>query len=104
MQRYKILLIGNGPFLNRGCEAIYRGTKKILEKTFGNEVEIIQLNYRKYSLSWFECQIKKKLFYYNYSLSLAPIIKDIDLVLDIGGDNFTFDYGVPYEFVYNDSL
>jgi hypothetical protein len=29
------LLVGNGPYLNRGCEAIVRGTMAILCQAFG---------------------------------------------------------------------
>ncbi len=37
----KILLAGNGSYLNRGCEAIVRGTMEILRQTFSPEPEII---------------------------------------------------------------
>lgn len=32
------LLVGNGPYLNRGCEAIVRGTMAILRQEFGSNV------------------------------------------------------------------
>jgi len=31
-------LVGNGPYLNRGCEAIVRGTMCILERYFGSDI------------------------------------------------------------------
>ncbi|MHB9035564.1 MAG: polysaccharide pyruvyl transferase family protein [Armatimonadota bacterium] len=37
----KILLAGNGPYLNHGCEAIVRGTAAILSRRFGNDLEFI---------------------------------------------------------------
>lgn len=32
----KVLLVGNGSYTNRGCEAIFRGTKEILDKELHN--------------------------------------------------------------------
>ena len=36
MSRKKIILVGNGPNLNRGCEAILRGTLRILGEVFSD--------------------------------------------------------------------
>lgn len=35
-----LLLVGNGPYLNRGCEAIVRGTIRILEAAFGADLRL----------------------------------------------------------------
>lgn len=35
-------LVGNGPYLNRGCEAIVRGTVKLIEHSWGSDFRITQ--------------------------------------------------------------
>ena len=34
----KFLFVGNGPYKNRGCEAIVRGTMNILRQHFGKNI------------------------------------------------------------------
>ena len=34
------LLVGNGPYMNRGCEAIVRGTMEILRREFGEDIRV----------------------------------------------------------------
>lgn len=41
----QILLIGNGPYSNRGCEAIVRGTVEILKGAFGGALSVVNANY-----------------------------------------------------------
>lgn len=41
----QILLIGNGPYRNRGCEAIVRGTVEILKGAFGGALSVVNANY-----------------------------------------------------------
>jgi colanic acid/amylovoran biosynthesis protein len=36
--RPHVLLVGNGSYQNRGCEAIVRGTMEILRREFGSEI------------------------------------------------------------------
>ena len=36
----KILLVGNAPHRNRGCEAIVRGTMEILSATYGGDLDV----------------------------------------------------------------
>ncbi|MGH2713716.1 MAG: hypothetical protein ACRDSN_10900 [Pseudonocardiaceae bacterium] len=36
-----VLLVGNGPYLNRGCEAMVRGTAVVLRAAFGDDVRIL---------------------------------------------------------------
>lgn len=36
----RLLLVGNGPHSNRGCEAIVRGTMAILRKEYGGSFRV----------------------------------------------------------------
>ncbi|MBF0413347.1 MAG: polysaccharide pyruvyl transferase family protein [Desulfamplus sp.] len=122
----KILFVGNGPNSNRGCEAIIRGTKEILEKTFNNiectniynvmnnnesyrsDIEdtinhkALPISYKSFSdriiktaslryatLIWDELCLKQ----------ILPDIRNSDIVLSVGGDNYSLDYGIPRRFI-----
>ena len=117
----KILLIGHGSFYNRGCEAIVRGTTKIIKRyypdciislcSFKPEYDLAIINedhieidslYNanlgapRYSLSWVLQTINRRLFkpgmqFYDF-LNINRY-KQSDLVISIGGDNFSDDYG-----------
>jgi len=46
MEKNKFILTGNDPYENKGCEAIVRGTTKILDNAFGSDSEyILESNY-----------------------------------------------------------
>lgn len=113
----KILMFAHGGSLNRGCEAIVRSTTDIIKEKL-NDVNIFLAsqkpesdrhiekldgivnaspkNIHKYSLEWFLSGLVLKLFK-NESYALGKIeqetikhIKDIDVFLSIGGDNYCY--------------
>lgn len=120
------LLVGNGPYLNRGCEAIVRGTTAILRKEFGNNINITvatfgkqaEINYqiiketdpyiRHVSLhpalfkkEWWFRELKRRL---HFPLPFIYPMLDRSLptaiaAMEIGGDNYTLDYGIPRRFL-----
>jgi colanic acid/amylovoran biosynthesis protein len=119
----KILLVGNGSRQNRGCEAISITTIEMIKHKFPHaEIEILSFNpeidsYFKVEHGIdvgllytdagpkpdFLTRIKRKLHFLpeeeciHYS-PLRPYIDKLnqcDLVLSLGGDNYTDDYGIP---------
>ena len=125
--KVKILFVGNGPNSNRGCEAIVRGTTTILKDTFGsisctniynaapNEKQI-EINEQDIQIAQFPLDLTHKnllerilkallirkaptLWTKFYLNSFIPHIKSSDIVLSIGGDNYSLDYGIPRFFV-----
>jgi polysaccharide pyruvyl transferase WcaK-like protein len=123
-----ILLAGNGTFLNRGCEAISRGTIEILQQTFGSSLRILHASqghtengalaglgvqnmpffpgFSKYSKSWVAYQLNRfcgTSFTGGYA-HLEQAITQADVVLSIGGDNYSLDYGYPEMYVQFDRL
>lgn len=128
----RILLIGNGAYHNRGCESIVRGTMEILRQEFVNGVQaqlgvvatkevvatqcaseidpdvmafpLSSLGNRRGSLDWWCDKANNHL-----NLGIYPHIADLrknilspDLVLEIGGDNYSLDYGRPNYFITMD--
>lgn len=118
-------MAGNGPYKNRGCEAIVRGSVKILNKYFDENKYIvstvfadnkefekqksiefdksiihtkINVSRNKYDFYWF---IEKMRKYYSRSGEkivfgqLNDYIDNSSAVLSVGGDNYSLDYGVP---------
>ncbi len=130
MNRPDFLFVGNGSYLNRGCEAIVRGTARILRNAFDNP-RIINANFdvtkpvflpnerdtsiihqpiqvpRQWSPKW----IAKNTFRFTIPKleqqtlfgSIKNAILASEAVLSIGGDNYTLDYGVPHPFIALDS-
>lgn len=119
----RILLMGNGSPENGGCEAITKGTIEILKQSFGDNVVVTDAFFdysnkykrndklhiwpvrypRRWTLSW--C-------YLNLLLKFCPSLvgnflykshrKEIeksDVVLSLGGDNYSLDYGIPVRFI-----
>ncbi len=124
--RITFLFVGNGPYSNRGCEAIVRGTVKILRRAFG-DCNFINANFgagihhlvhsesdndiihrpvqppKRWSPEWICWQLLKRL---NndlscrlYLRSLSEHIRKADAVLSLGGDNYTLDYSIPWLFM-----
>lgn len=120
----KILLIGHAGFLNRGCEAIVRGTVEIIKqyvpdtqitlisRTPGNDLKTIQgckiavnevvpaiLNgHKKPSLQWMWQTIDRRLLSGNPEFQdylHKKYFQEADVVISIGGDNFSEDYRGP---------
>ena len=124
------LFVGNGSHLNRGCEAIVRGTVNILRHSFG-DCHFINANFdvtnppfmpeetdsdithkpiaflKRWSPKWITGQILKRtnqklasIFYFG---SLKGDIANSDAVLSVGGDNYSLDYGVPKQYINLDN-
>lgn len=127
----KFLLVGNGSYQNRGCEAIVRGTMAILRREFGSDIradagvyadarELLQQNTlesdpavssfglkqggRRWSTTWWAMQVNRRL---GTSLAaqhgpLERYIKQGGIALEVGGDNYSLDYGIPETFLSMD--
>lgn len=120
------LLVGNGSYLNRGCEAIVRGTAKILRNAFRN-CRFVNANFdvtdppfaptesdpdvvhrplspvRRMTARWAATKAAERLCppleHYLRFGALEQTVSDSTAVLSIGGDNYTLDYGVPRMYV-----
>lgn len=127
-----ILLIGNGSYQNRGCEAIVRGTMEILGHEFESSLQVqagvfatpdLVRNQnafevdpavhsfpltvsggRRWSLGWWAVQANNRL-----GASFHPHLKDLkepaqsaEVALEIGGDHYSLDYGKPLAFMAMD--
>lgn len=122
MKKIKVVLMGNGSPDNGGCEAITKGTKKILESTFQEvAIEDCYFDYtgkygvdsannvfpvrypKRWTLKWILVQIVQRLsdalgaglLYSSHRKEIASA----DVVLSLGGDNYSLDYGVPRRFL-----
>lgn len=124
-----IVLVGNGPYANRGCEAIVRGTMEILRATFGQvnvtlgtfgRPALVKQQSReetdpgirhfplsrgqrlaRWTVPWLRHQILRLLGSdgaIDFE-TLRRMCTDTDLALQIGGDNYSLDYGVPSSFM-----
>jgi len=117
----KILLVGNGSRQNRGCEAIGITTVELLKRYFPY-AEITILSFEPESDKYFE-RFGAKVFGIRNSderpniilrglnkfklvakrnkakmLGISPYVEKLaesDLVLSLGGDNYSEDYGIP---------
>lgn len=123
----RFLLVGNAPYTNRGCEAIVRGTMNILRKTFGDDIavtnasfgskELIEQQARnepdhaitnvhlhsespRFSKRWFIQRLNQRLgasIGIDYP-ELEGYLNDASFALEIGGDNYSLEYGEPWKF------
>ena len=125
------LLVGNGPYANRGCEAIVRGTMAILRKQFGAAITAtvctygppevaaqqaaaevdpgishLPLTFRRWSVQWVLGQIAKRVSprFPPFWSGLTPALARSCVALQVGGDNYSLDYGSPYRFIALDHL
>jgi colanic acid/amylovoran biosynthesis protein len=113
----KIALLGNGPILNSGCEAIVLGTKLIIEQEFGpvdfylasfaNDAKSLlppnihpislPYSYPRWSKSWWKYKVNRSLGRPEDKTSVLKQIKktiwDSSIALSIGGDGYSIDYG-----------
>lgn len=123
----KLVLAGNGGFANRGCEAIERGTLEVLRARldapsfvvapFGEEPQGVDCGpsceriprqmygARRFTPSWaYKNALLRvsprralwKLFDFG---ALDDAIRSADVLLQLGGDNFSLDYGGPEPFM-----
>lgn len=125
----RIALVGNAPYANRGCEAIVRGTIEILQGTFeeiqvvsgsfGNP-ELVRAQglaetderirhfplwranaLKRWTIPWFRHQVLKRLGQsgiLDYE-TLEQCFGNVTVALEIGGDNYSLDYGIPHNFL-----
>lgn len=129
----KFLFVGNGPYQNRGCEAIVRGTMEILRHEFGRDISVqsgvqtggntvrkqneneIDPAIRSFSVSatgprlalkWWAAQANKRLGaqFAPHTWSLRNPALDAEVVLELGGDNYSLDYGRPEGFMAMDRV
>lgn len=122
------LLVGNGPYRNRGCEAIVRGTMEILASTFGKDLnaragvmaspntvtaqQASELDCRvknfpvshvglRFSPKWWLAQSNARLGTHlpAHTRDLRKASKDVTCALQLGGDNYSLDYGRPWDYI-----
>ena len=123
-----VLLVGNGPYLNRGCEAIVRGTAVILRAAFGPDVRIVHActstavppaeverqnrsesdpairhvsipqDPSRGSRAWLAWQLSRRLPVRvpGPYRALDAVLTDARVMLEVGGDNYSLDYGFPW--------
>ena len=123
--------IGNGSYQNRGCEAIVRGTMEILRQEFGADIhaeagvydsdEIVarqNLNELdpavhsfsitgvgpRFSRKWWASQANRRLgcSFSPQCWDLQSLLKTTAVALEVGGDNYSLDYGKPEQFIEMD--
>ena len=112
--RTLFLLQGNGPLLNRGCEAILRSTVSLLRDEFGpcrfinspssrihpkryDEVDrdiTHFLPYKKWSVLGFTSRVMRR-FFGRSGKHFERCIPRAAATLVLGGDNLSLDYGNP---------
>jgi colanic acid/amylovoran biosynthesis protein len=125
------LFVGNGPNSNRGCEAIINGTVEILTKSFKkikctNVYDAMKSEPVQRMTNGFFVQhkpmrvgykgildraVKGQMLKYLPALwskiflnELRKHIKQSDIVLSLGGDNYSMDYGIPRRFIQQGKL
>ena len=122
-----ILLVGNGPYLSRGCEAIARGTMAVLRKEYGGSfrataasfgssdrireqalsetdplVRHVALISGRWTPSWLlqglNARLRKRVVF----PAIGRASRSAVCALEIGGDNYSLDYGIPRAFLQLD--
>lgn len=121
-----ILLVGNAPFANRGCEAIVRGTTRILDRALGDRTRFLNASFgdpeairlqaadesnRRLRHVALRPKAKLSVDYFTVGLSRlfggmrvrTPVVPEnvtsFSASLHIGGDNYSLDYGLPLKFL-----
>ncbi|MGB4680382.1 polysaccharide pyruvyl transferase family protein, partial [Methanothrix sp.] len=135
------ILAGNGAYTNLGCEAIVRGTVKILREHFRDPRFVCLSHFQseeQYKMqrmqetdgaimhltsrlptkkkiiknlwrpdTWgsiYRYLIKKDAFYTGAYKDMIPYLDEAEVVLSVGGDNYSLDYGVPTLFTTLDDF
>lgn len=132
-RRRQVLFVGNGCHLNRGCEALTRGTMEILRREFGGDVLVstgllgdasavieqsrteqdpairtfrIETSVPRWSAAWWtsrwQMESSRRLAGIRFSLSKRAA--GALVALELGGDNYSLDYGVPRVFLDMDQF
>lgn len=120
----KILLLGNGVNQNKGCEAIVKGLNELFKKYLESKFEIINIVFNNELEEGIDETIPevKTILYHSkkpnknliraaklpiigksilkrvitsYLSRIIPYIKSADVIVSVGGDNFSNDYGYP---------
>lgn len=122
----RFLLAGNGPYANRGCEAIVRGSVEIITKRFPNASFVLSsfgasvkeeakketdshIEHRPPEISpprflsrrWWQSVfggLNNLTEEDQFAVQVAAM-KECDCALLLGGDNYSLDYGRPTKFV-----
>ncbi len=126
----RVLFVGNASYQNRGCEAIVRGSIRILEQTlprmdgvavtnayYGNADSLAKqsaqetdsrithkrlVSYpKRWSLAWFAEKANERCgtrFPARHQI-LVEDARSASFALEIGGDNYTLDYGFPQRLI-----
>ena len=129
----KLFFVGNGSYQNRGCEAIVRGTMEILRRCVSPDLEIeagsygdsgaiksqaereidpFIRNFRltssapRWSRHWFESQANHRIGtkFAAHHAALKSRSKGRHFALEIGGDNYSLDYGIPRHLLAMDNF
>jgi polysaccharide pyruvyl transferase WcaK-like protein len=130
MRAPHFLLVGNGPYSNRGCEAIVRGTTRILDAAFGSQTFYVaasfgspaqikaQAAYETFPRmrhEWLAPKGRISADYLKFQANrflgvkcnlclhrLPPDAPQCSAALQVGGDNYSLDYGFPQQFMQID--
>jgi colanic acid/amylovoran biosynthesis protein len=123
----RFLLVGHGGFYNRGCEAIVRCTTELIRRAVPNssimltsldpEVDRAKVKEEgipidqvipwqpkgtsRFSPTWAWQRLHRKVFYGDVTIQDYRHLRHYrraDVVLSVGGDNFTDDYGSPRKY------
>ena len=121
-------LFGNGPYRNRGCEAIVRGTKAILDRVFPHpllhvgfssesgslypevdpDITHFSWRVRRGTRPWLIFQLWKprlpSWLFAKLGQVLIPFSWPWTAALSVGGDNYSLDYGSPNWLLAMDDL
>ena len=111
------LLAGNAKYHNRGCEAIVRGTMTILRKQFGAEtrcvatcfglkddgnetdsaISYVPTGFGRFSMPWLlhQCDRRLGMKLDGQFLMLRKATENASASIQVGGDNYSLDYGFP---------
>jgi len=127
----RIILVGNSTNANRGCEAIARGTLAILRAAAGDEVEVVsgvivhsdvasrsivraggdgeprQVPLRPHLPRSLAARIGSRLSGRRIRFAFDGVEELLDgatRAIEVGGDNYSLDYGKPYAFLDLDDL
>ncbi|MCD4843362.1 MAG: polysaccharide pyruvyl transferase family protein [Methanosarcinales archaeon] len=124
------ILAGNGPYDNRGCEAIVRGTVKILRHYYNDPSFLCISHFRNEEQFKKQCseEIDNAIIHKRTNIpkiltvqglfnkiqglvdknhtykDMLPYIEEAQAVLSVGGDNYSLDYGIPRLFTDLDDI
>jgi len=123
----RFLFVGNGPYRNRGCEAIVRGTMEILsgiwpdvsaqagvmaapgtvaaQQTAETDPRVTNFSVshvgKRLTRKWWLAQANKRLgtSFQHHTLDLEGHFSGVRAAMQLGGDNYSLDYGQPWDYI-----